>query len=73
MRRQSGYEDDWIRALNEAGNLANTLSQTKARGLQTQITEQEVADKQRKDAIANAIAMILLCIVLSSLQFPFTA
>lgn len=55
MRRQSGYEDDWIRALNEAGNLANTLSRTKAMGLQTHITEQEVADKQRKEAIANAM------------------
>ena len=55
MRRQSGYEDDWIRSLNEAGNLANTLSQTKARGLQTQITEQELADKKRKEAIANTM------------------
>lgn len=55
MRRQSGYEDDWIRSLNEAGNLANTLSQTKVRGLQTQITEQEMADKKRKEAIANTM------------------
>lgn len=55
MRKQTGYEDDWINTLNAAGNLANTLSQTSAKGLQTEAYQKDLNDKRRKEAIANAM------------------
>lgn len=53
MRRQSGYEQDWINAMNAAGNLANTLSTARTRGLQADITEQALEEKRRQQAIAD--------------------
>lgn len=41
MRKQTGYEDDWLNALNGVTNLANTMSRTKATGLRIQNAEDQ--------------------------------
>lgn len=53
MPRQTGYEDDWINVLNGVSNLANTLTRTKAQGLQIKEAESEADRKRRELAVAN--------------------